>query len=133
MATPRKTTTRKPAAKAPARKVPADHLPKGGDPAAELPNFWEMPGHEYFKPLDEIDVDTALEILEKVDSLETHDEDGNPISEIRLSRELLKIVISEETISDMETFRKDFYNAANMRAAGEVASAFIGVLGKGVN
>lgn len=128
MATPRKTT-----AKTPARKVPADRLPKGGAPEAELPNFWELPGHEFFKPLDEIDVDTALEILEKVDSLETHDKDGNPISEIRLSRELLKIVISDETISDMEAFRKEFYNAANMRAAGTVASAFIGVLGKGVN
>ena len=129
MATTRKTTTRKPAP----RKVPADRLPKGGDPAAELPNFWELPGHEYFKPLDEIDVDTALEILEKVDSLETHDEDGNPISEIRLSRELLKIVISDETISDMDAFRKEFYNAANMSAVGTVSSAFIGVLGKGVN
>ena len=130
MATTRKaTTTRKPAA----RKAPADRLPKGGDPAAELPNFWELPGHEHFKPLEEIDIDTALEILEKVDNLETHDEDGNPISEIRLSRELLKIVISDETISDMEAFRKEFYNAANLRAAGTVASAFIGVLGKGVN
>lgn len=133
MATSRKTTARKPAAKTPARKVPADRLPKGGDPSAELPNFWELPGHEYFKPLEEIDVDTALEILEKVDNLETQDENGNQISEIRLSRELLKIVVSDETISDMETFRKNFYNAANMRAAGTVASAFIGVLGKGVN
>lgn len=130
MATARKTaTTLKPAA----RKAPADRLPKGGDPAAEVPNFWDLPGHKYFKPLDEIDIDTALEILEKVDDLETHDKDGNPISEIRLSRELLKIVVSDKTISDMETFRKEFYNAANMRAAGTVASAFIGVLGKGVN
>ena len=133
MATPRKTTTRKTAAKAPARKVPADHLPKGGTDTPEVPDFYSLPGHEHFKPLEEIDVDAALAILEQVDSLETHDEDGNPISEIRISRQLLKIVVSDETISDMDAFRKDIYNAANLRAAGELAGAFIAVLGKGVN
>ena len=131
MATTRKTTTtRKPTAKAPARKVPADHLPKGGDPAAEMPNFWELPGSEYFKPLNEVSADTALDAIEVLEDSGFKDKDPESLT-TRDVRGVMKVVFTEEFIADIDAFRRDFYTAENTDAAAILAVAFFGVLGKG--
>ncbi len=130
MATTRKTPARKPAAKAPARKAPADHLPKGGAPEAELPDFWTLPGHEYFKPLNKISADAAFDALEAMEESGFKDktEDEIKISDIR---GIMKIVFTEDFLFDVEKFRNEFYTAENADDAGVLAVAFLGVLGKG--
>lgn len=124
MATARKTTTRKPAA----RKAPTDHLPKGGTP--ELPDFNTLPGHEYFKPLNKISADAAFDALEAMEESGFQDkaEDEIKLSDIR---GIMKVVFTEEFLVDVEKFRDEFYTAENTDAAGVLAVAFLGVLGKG--
>lgn len=130
MATTRKTAARKPVAKTPARKVPADRLPKGGDPAAELPNFWELPGSEYFKPLNEVSADAALDVMEAVEDSGFKDKDPETLT-TRDVRGIMKLVFIEEFIADIEAFRREFYTAENTDDAALLAVAFFGVLGKG--
>ena len=126
MATTRKTTTRKPTA----RKAPADRLPKGGDTAAELPNFWELPGSEYFKPLHEVSADAALDVIEAVEDSGFKEKDPETLV-TRDVRGIMKLVFTEEFIADIDAFRREFYTAENTDDAAILALSFFGVLGKG--
>lgn len=105
------TTTRK--------KMPADRK------APKVP-FKKLPGAKYFRPLNEID---PIDALEAVEALQGLDGDDFTNQDMKL---LVKAVVNDTFIVDVETFRKEFYNAANLSGAIQTVSAFVEELGKGM-
>lgn len=110
-----------------ARKKPTDHLPPKG---AEVPDFYKLPGREYFKPLSEVSADAAFDAIEALEETGFKDKDSEAIT-TRDVRAIMKIVFTEEFITDLGKFRTEFYTAEHMSDAATLAVAFLGVLGKG--
>ena len=101
------------------KKMPADRkVPK-------VP-FKKLPGAKYFRPLNEID---PIDALEAVEALQGLDGDDFTNQDMKL---LVKAVVNDTFIVDVETFRKEFYNAANLLPAIQTVSAFVEELGKGM-
>lgn len=101
------------------KKMPADRK------APKVP-FKKLPGAKYFRPLNEIDPIDALEAVEELQGL---DGDDFTNQDMKL---LVKAVVNDTFIVDVETFRKEFYNAANLLPAIQTVSAFVEELGKGM-
>lgn len=101
------------------KKMPADRK------APKVP-FKKLPGAKYFRPLNEID---PIDALEAVEALQGLDGDDFTNQDMKL---LVKAVVNDTFIVDVETFRKEFYNAANLLPAIQTVSAFVEELGKGM-
>lgn len=101
------------------KKMPADRK------APKVP-FKKLPGAKYFRPLNEID---PIDALEAVEALQGLDGDDFTNQDMKL---LVKAVVNDTFIFDVETFRKEFYNAANLLPAIQTVSAFVEELGKGM-
>lgn len=101
------------------KKMPADRK------APKVP-FKKLPGAKYFRPLNEID---PIDALEAVEALQGLDGDDFTNQDMKL---LAKAVVNDTFIVDVETFRKEFYNAANLLPAIQTVSAFVEELGKGM-
>lgn len=101
------------------KKMPADRK------APKVP-FKKLPGAKYFRPLNEIDPVDALEAVEALQGL-----DGDDFTDQDMKL-LVKAVVNDTFIVDVETFRKEFYNAANLLPAIQTVSAFVEELGKGM-
>lgn len=101
------------------KKMPADRK------APKVP-FKKLPGAKYFRPLNEID---PVDALEAVEALQGLDGDDFTHQDMKL---LVKAVVNDTFIVDVETFRKEFYNAANLLPAIQTVSAFVEELGKGM-
>ena len=101
------------------KKMPADRK------APKVP-FKKLPGAKYFCPLNEID---PVDALEAVEALQGLDGDDFTNQDMKL---LVKAVVNDTFIVDVETFRKEFYNAANLLPAIQTVSAFVEELGKGM-
>lgn len=101
------------------KKMPADRK------APKVP-FKKLPGAKYFRPLNEID---PIDALEAVEALQGLDGDDFTDQDMKL---LVKAVVNDTFIVDVETFRKEFYNAANLLPAIQTVSAFVEELGKGM-
>nr|DAX28236.1 MAG TPA: hypothetical protein [Caudoviricetes sp.]DAX56817.1 MAG TPA: hypothetical protein [Caudoviricetes sp.] len=101
------------------KKMPADRK------APKVP-FKKLPGAKYFRPLNEID---PVDALEAVEALQGLDGDDFTNQDMKL---LVKAVVNDTFIVDVETFRKEFYNAANLLPAIQTVSAFVEELGKGM-
>lgn len=108
------------------RKKPTDHLPG----ATEVPDFYELPGHEYFKKLSEISADAAFDAIEALEETGFRDKDSEEIT-TRDVRAIMKIVFTEDFLEEIDAFRAEFYTAEHMSDAAALAVAFLGVLGKG--
>lgn len=103
------------------KKMPADRK------APKVP-FKKLPGSKYFRPLNEIDPIDAMEAVEALQGLDI-DVDDFTNQDMKL---LVKAVVNDTFIVDVETFRKEFYNAANLLPAIQTVSAFVEELGKGM-
>lgn len=101
------------------KKMPADRK------APKVP-FKKLPGAKHFRPLNEID---PIDALEAVEALQGLDGDDFTNQDMKL---LVKAVVNDTFIVDVETFRKEFYNAANLLPAIQTVSAFVEELGKGM-
>lgn len=101
------------------KKMPADRK------APKVP-FKKLPSAKYFRPLNEID---PVDALEAVEALQGLDGDDFTNQDMKL---LVKAVVNDTFIVDVETFRKEFYNAANLLPAIQTVSAFVEELGKGM-
>lgn len=101
------------------KKMPADRK------APKVP-FKKLPGAKYFRPLNEID---PIDALEAVEALQGLDGDDFTNQDMKL---LVKAVVNDTFIVDVETFRKEFYNATNLLPAIQTVSAFVEELGKGM-
>ena len=97
------------------KKMPADRK------APKVP-FKKLPGAKYFRPVD------ALEAVEALQGLDI-DVDDFTNQDMKL---LVKAVVNDTFIVDVETFRKEFYNAASLLPAIQTVSAFVEELGKGM-
>lgn len=101
------------------KKLPADRK------APKVP-FKKLPGAKYFRPLNEID---PIDALEAVEALQGLDGDDFTNQDMKL---LVKAVVNDTFIVDVEKFRAEFYNAANLLPAIQTVSAFVEELGKGM-
>lgn len=114
-------TKAKETAKKKGAKMPTDHK------EAEKP-FKEYPGAEHFRPLNEVDPIDAMELVADIEDL-----DSTAAPSLKEIKPLFKKIATETFIKDVEAFRREFYNAANLNQAVETTLAYVAEMGKGVS